>query len=63
MIKWLWCKFVGYSCKWQNIQEHVHERDAYGVHVNVRPHRVQELIVVQKCSTCGKYRSCSVNTG
>lgn len=60
MIKWLLCKLVGFACVWESLQERVHVRDSYGVHVNVEPHKVQELIVVQRCTTCGKYRSCTV---
>ena len=61
MIKWLMCKIVGHACKWHNVYEREHRRPAYGMYVNTAPDMVSELIVVQTCEVCGKYRSCSVS--
>ena len=61
MLKWLMCKIVGTSCAWKNVQEREHRRPAWGIYMNVHPEMVTELIVVQTCAKCGKYRSCSVN--
>jgi hypothetical protein len=61
MIKWLMCKIVGHACKWHNVHEREHRRPAYGMYVNTAPDMVSELIVVQTCEVCGKYRSCSVS--
>jgi hypothetical protein len=60
MLKWLMCKIVGIPCAWKKVHEREHRRPAYGMYVNVAPDMVSELIVVQTCEKCGKYRSCSV---
>lgn len=60
MLKWLMCKIVGTSCAWKKVHERTHHRPAYGMYVNTAPDQVSELIVVQTCEKCGKYRSCTV---